>query len=356
MKITFNFLSIFDDIVGAVINAVEKIIWDLFGKWLLEMVNGLFTVINYLSGVKLLTKLISEDNPISSMWPLILGVSFTILIVTASIAIVVGMQQNETAKAARNVIKKFFLFLGVTLIVPTILFSCVLLIDTLTDAFFKDGLTNDISKIAYCSGYGSIEKCDWNPDNPYATPDFDSYNITGAFICIIALSAFLFLIALLLVKRLLTLVWLFMVSPFIFALASGEESSQRMQRWKDDFLANMILGTCITLSLVIYSTVTSLLLNMKLTDNNAVNTIWTIGLVVGGIFFTYRINMMANVYFGSANQNYLSIKNISKSIVNLGISNTLRDYQNISNNLNSSLITNLKSNPIQSKNINFFNY
>ncbi len=236
---------------------IGRAIWDLiytiFVRGPLYIVQGVGDAISFLSGQKLIDIIFNVQNNshsfgVSKEFLIFVGIAITLILLLGSMHILrVALSSNAKGEVS-SMSNRIICILGIVLMIP-IIFFCLNFITTQLISIILD---NNLSGKALANQVGSLGFLSGHPPSGWnytSIPNWNHYSlfvgIFGSWFCMFVF----FLLGLSLVKRLFDIFLLYIISPAVFSTAVGDSKWTKVNLWKDLTISRFLasLGAVIAL-------------------------------------------------------------------------------------------------------------
>ncbi len=233
--------------------AIWELIYKIFVKGPLYIVEGVGDAIKFLSGQKLIDIIFNVNSQshsfgISKEFLIFIGIAITLILLLGSMHILrIALSSNAKGEVS-SMTNRVICILGIILMIP-IIFFCINFITTQLISLILDNnlsgrsLANQVGSLGFLSGH---PPSGWNYTS---IPNWNHYSlfvgIFGSWFCMFVF----FLLGLSLVKRLFDIFLLYIISPAVFSTAVGDTKWTKVNLWKDLTISRFLsaLGAVIAL-------------------------------------------------------------------------------------------------------------
>lgn len=284
-------------------HAIWKLLYDIFVRGPLFIVNGLGDAITYLSGQKIIDLVFGTTGHFFNIPPqfiIFLALASCLVVLFAGGVILHAMVHQKIGSAVSALVNRIIIIVLLWVLVPLffwiINFTVVSIIHILLPKMI-DGksLANMVGSLGFTDNNNHQE---WNYDVDY--PDWNHYNLfLGAFGTWFTMAIF-FLLGLTLVKRIFDLFLFYVVSPIIFATASSNVKWQKVNLWKEFVIGRFISTIGIVLSLTFFLNLEPVFFNAasEISSSWMAKSAFQLLFISGGAIATYQAQQIFSYFVG----------------------------------------------------------
>ena len=284
--------------------AIWNLLFDIFVRGPLYVVNGLGDAITYLSGQKIIDLVFGSTGHFLNMPPqflTFLAIAISLIILFGGCVILHAMVNKEMGSTLSSLANRVLMILLLLILIPLffwiINFTVISIIKIIMPQLI-DGLTlaDMVGRLGFTDGGKHL---DWNYNDGY--PDWNNYNLFlgtfGSFFCLVIF----FLMGLSLIKRLFDLFLLYIVSPVVFSTAASNAKWQKVSIWKDLVIGRFVSTLGIVLTLTLFMNLEPLMLSAadQVSDSWAGQTAFKLLFIAGGAISSYQAQILFSTLVGT---------------------------------------------------------